>query len=82
MLIDSPTKLANSQNATNYYNVLSSQITCGKDDNVNINNIPTPDECIQSIFKEEGCTNIGSLWPDISNGYFKRQKRTYKRLYN
>ena len=74
MLIDIPTKLANSQNATNYYNVLSSQITCGKDDNVNINNIPTPDECIQSIFKEEGCTNIGNLWPDISNGYFKRQK--------
>jgi len=58
-------------------NLLPSSKTCGTNLEANINSIATPDMCIQSLWKEAGCTSNGNLWNDISNGYFNTQKNGY-----
>ncbi len=57
--------------------ILPSSKTCGTNLEANINSIATPDMCIQSLWKEAGCTPNGSLWNDISNGYFNSHSNGY-----
>lgn len=61
----------------NINNLLPSSKTCGTNLQANINSIATPDMCIQSLWKEAGCTSNGSLWNDISNGYFNAHSNGY-----
>ena len=58
-------------------NLLPSSKTCGTNLQANINSIATPDMCIQSLWKEAGCTSNGNLWNDISNGYFNIHTNSY-----
>jgi hypothetical protein len=64
-------------NNVNINNLLPSSQTCGTNLQVNINSIAAPDMCIQSLWKEAGCTSNGSLWNDISNGYFNIHSNGY-----
>jgi hypothetical protein len=64
-------------NNVNINNLLPSSQTCGTNLQANINSIAAPDMCIQSLWKEAGCTSNGSLWNDISNGYFNIHSNSY-----
>jgi hypothetical protein len=64
-------------NDVNINNLLPSSQTCGTNLQANINSIATPDMCIQSLWKEVGCTSNGNLWNDISNGYFNIHSKSY-----
>jgi hypothetical protein len=75
-IINKPTGSLKNDNV-NIDNLLPSSKTCGTDLEANINSISTPDMCIQSLWKEAGCTSNGNLWNDISNGYFNNHKNGY-----
>jgi hypothetical protein len=75
-IITVPSGLSGNNNV-NIIDLLPSSKTCGTDLQANINSIGTPDMCIQSLWKEAGCTSNGNLWNDISNGYFNSHSNGY-----